>query len=71
MQIKHPKKPLEKKKKIDLEFPYLRRANDDVVDRDENQLHEEPDESHHDETDGRTYRDLRELCDHKINHENR
>lgn len=40
---------------------HLRRANDDVVDRDENQLHEEPDESHHDESDRRTDRDLREL----------
>lgn len=50
-------------KKIQRSNPknYLRRPNDDVVDRNEDQLHEEADESHYHETDRRTERHLREF----------
>ncbi|KAG0600660.1 hypothetical protein M758_11G051500 [Ceratodon purpureus] len=37
-------------------------AHDDVVDGDEDQLHKEPDEPHHDEPQSRPDRHLRELC---------
>lgn len=40
---------------------YLTRTNDDIVDRNEDQLHEETDKSHHNETDRRTERHLREF----------
>jgi hypothetical protein len=39
----------------------LRGADDDVVDGDEDQLHEEANETHHDESDGRTERHLGKL----------
>ena len=50
-------------------IPYLNKFNNDVVDGDEDQLHEEPNESHHYEPDCCTERDLRELyttIDHQI-----
>lgn len=48
---------------------YLCRPNDNVVDRNEDQLHEEADESHHHETNRRTERHLREFYTTKmLNH---
>lgn len=41
---------------------YLSGADDDVVDRNEDQLHEEADESHHHESDRCTERHFREFC---------
>ena len=40
---------------------YLCGSDDDVVDRDEDQFHEEANESHDDESDSNTERDLREF----------
>ena len=41
--------------------PYLYGANNDVIDRDEDQLHEETDETHHDEADGNAESNLGEF----------
>ena len=40
---------------------YLYGANNDVIDRDEDQLHEETDETHHDEADGNAESNLGEF----------
>lgn len=40
---------------------YLCGTNNDVIDRDENQLHEKTNETHHDEADRNTERDLGEF----------
>lgn len=47
---------------------YLNRSNDDIVDGDEDQLDEEPDETHHDEPDRCPERDLGEFYT-TINHQ--